>query len=330
MAVHPLAGKPAPIEILENISRLVSDYYTLHPDLNIADQKVAFGTSGHRGSSAKSSFNEDHLLAICQAISEYRQKQAYDGPLFLGMDTHALSEAAMSTALEVFAANDVQVRYQQDRGWTPTPVISHAILCYNRDRKDHFADGVIITPSHNPPSDGGIKYNPPHGGPASGEVTSIIEARANAILQDDLRAVKRLSLSSAMSRKNIQAIDFIVPYVVDLENVIDMKAIHQAKLHIGVDPLGGSGIRFWQPMAERYQLDIELVNQKVDPTFSFMCVDKDGKIRMDCSSPYAMAGLIGLKDRYDIAFGNDPDYDRHGIVTRSSGLLNPNHYLAVA
>ncbi len=330
MATHPLAGKPAPANILENISRLVSDYYTLHPDISFADQRVAFGTSGHRGSSKKSSFNEDHLLAICQAVCEYRQQRAIDGPLFLGMDTHALSEPAMSTALEVFAANEVQVRYQQDRGWTPTPVISHAILGYNRDRQNHLADGVIITPSHNPPSDGGIKYNPPHGGPASGEVTDVIEARANAILQDGLKDVKRLSLSTAMNSSLIQAIDFIDPYVADLENVVDMKAIRDAKLHIGVDPLGGSGIRFWEPIAEQYQLNIELVNNKVDPTFSFMCVDKDGKIRMDCSSPYAMAGLIGLKDKYDIAFGNDPDYDRHGIVTPSSGLLNPNHYLAVA
>jgi phosphoglucomutase len=278
----------------------------------------------------KYSFNEDHILAISQAICEYRQQQKIVGPLFLGMDTHALSEAALVTAIEVFAANDVTVRLQRDRGYTPTPVISHAILSFNNGKKEELADGVVITPSHNPPEDGGFKYNPPSGGPADTRVTRTIQDRANEILAAGLKQVKRISFSKALGSDRVQQIDYIHPYVDDLKNIIEMDAIKSSGLKIGVDPLGGSGIYFWEPIAETYKLNLEVVNKRVDPTFSFMRIDKDGKIRMDCSSPYAMAGLIDLKDRFDIAFGNDPDYDRHGIVTRSAGLMNPNHYLSVA
>jgi phosphoglucomutase len=330
MATHELAGKPAPLEILANIPRLVSAYYTQHPDPENINQRVSFGTSGHRGSSLDGSFNEDHILAIAQAICEYRREQDITGPLFLGMDTHALSESAQITAIEVFAANGVQVRYQDGMGYTPTPVISHAILAHNRAGNGAQADGVVITPSHNPPEDGGFKYNPPHGGPADTEVTSVIQNRANQILADGMKAVQRTPINRALKAGHIQPHDYVTPYISDLEGVVDMAAIAGAKLKIGVDPMGGAGIHYWEPMAEMYGLDLTIVNRRVDPTFSFMTVDKDGKIRMDCSSPYAMASLIGLKDDFDIAFGNDPDYDRHGIVTRSSGLLNPNHYLSVA
>ncbi|WP_243543862.1 phosphoglucomutase (alpha-D-glucose-1,6-bisphosphate-dependent) [Pseudodesulfovibrio tunisiensis] len=330
MALHKLAGKPAPLSILENIPRLVSAYYTETPDPEIPSQRVSFGTSGHRGSSLDRSFNEEHILAVCQAICEYRKAQGTDGPLFLGMDTHALSEPALITALEVFAANSVEVRYQTDRGYTPTPVISHAILTWNRGRTAGLADGVIITPSHNPPRDGGIKYNPPHGGPAGPEATTPIQDRANDLLANGLSGVCRIPADRAFRTDCVRAHDYVRPYVDDLENVVDMEAIRAHGLRLGVDPLGGSGVDFWDPIAERYGLDITVVNRRIDPAFAFMTVDRDGKIRMDCSSPHAMQSLIRHKDEFDIAFGNDPDYDRHGIVTRSSGLLNPNHYLAVA
>jgi phosphoglucomutase len=330
MALHPLAGQPAPFDLLPNLPRLLSAYYTHQPDPQVATQAVAFGTSGHRGTSTENSFNEQHILAICQALSEIRRSQGITGPLYLGMDTHALSEAALSTAIEVFAANAVELMIQPDRGYTPTPAISHAILTYNRGRTSGLADGVVITPSHNPPSDGGFKYNPPEGGPASAETTAQIQQRANQLLKQGLTDVRRLPLARALKVETTHEHDYIGPYVADLANVIDMDAIRNAGLKIGADPMGGAGIHYWAPIAERYGLDIEIVNRRVDPTFSFMTVDKDGKIRMDCSSPYAMASLIGLKDRFDIAFGNDPDFDRHGIVTKSSGLMDPNHYLAVA
>jgi phosphoglucomutase len=330
MALHPLAGKPAPQELLVNVPRLVAAYYTQSPNSEDINQRVSFGTSGHRGTSAAGSFNEDHILAISQAICEYRKQQGIVGPLFLGMDTHALSEPALISAIEVLAANGVNVVYQQGRGYTPTPVISHAILSHNRGQSNNRADGIVITPSHNPPEDGGFKYNPPEGGPAGTEITKAVQDRANQILADGLKDVQRIPLHKALGADNVHAYDYITPYVNDLGSVIDMAAIASAGLKIGVDPMGGAGIDYWLPIAERYGLTLELVNTRVDPTFSFMTVDKDGKIRMDCSSPYAMAGLINLKDQFDVAFGNDPDYDRHGIVTRSSGLLNPNHYLAVA
>ncbi|OGB63072.1 MAG: phosphoglucomutase, alpha-D-glucose phosphate-specific [Caldithrix sp. RBG_13_44_9] len=330
MAVHPLAGKNVPPEILQNIPRLVTSYYALRPEKGRPEQKVAFGTSGHRGCSSAKSFNETHILAISQAICDYRKKQRISGPLFLGMDTHALSEAAFSTALEVFAANKLMVFIQEGFGYTPTPVISHAILTSNLGRKSGLADGIVITPSHNPPEDGGFKYNPPSGGPADTEITRKIEERANDLIKNDLKSVKRVPYEKAIKSTCIQQYDFISHYVRDLKQVIDLEVISKAGLRLGVDPMGGSGIAFWEPIAETYKLNITLVNKRIDPTFSFMTVDKDGKIRMDCSSPFAMAGLIQLKDRFDIAFGNDPDYDRHGIVTRSAGLMNPNHYLAVA
>ncbi len=330
MALHPLAGKPAPPELIPNIPRLVSAYYTQQPDPADPAQAVAFGTSGHRGTSFKSKFNENHILAVCQAIAELRQAQGITGPLFIGMDTHALSEPALVTAIEVFAANGVQVRVQTGRGYTPTPVISHAILTWNAGKSSGLADGVVITPSHNPPDDGGFKYNPPAAGPADTATTTAIQDRANQILRDGLTAVQRIPFSRAMQADNVQEYDYITPYVSDLKNVINMEAIAAAGLNIGVDPLGGAGIAFWDPIAETYGLKLNVVNRAVDQSFRFMTVDKDGKIRMDCSSPYAMASLIGLKDKFDVAFGNDPDYDRHGIVTPSVGLLNPNHYLAVA
>jgi phosphoglucomutase len=330
MPLHPLAGKPAPHDLLNNIPRLMAAYYIYSPDSEDVTQRVAFGTSGHRGTSLNGSFNEDHILAITQAICECRQAQGYSGPLFLGMDTHALSEAAQTTAVEVFAANGVTVMIQAGFGYTPTPVISHAILTANRDKQSGLADGVVITPSHNPPGDGGFKYNPPSGGPAGTATTQTIQDRANEILASGLREVQRMTYARALKADTTHEVDYVTPYVSDLKNVVNTEAIASAGLKIGVDPMGGAGVAFWEPIAALYRLDLQITNPHVDPTFSFMSVDKDGKIRMDCSSPYAMAGLIKLKDQYDIAFGNDPDYDRHGIVTRSSGLLNPNHYLAVA
>jgi len=330
MPPHPLAGKPAPLEVLVNIPRLVSAYYSLHPDPQNPAQAVVFGTSGHRGSSLTGSFNEDHVLAISQAIAEYRKMAGIHGPLFMGMDTHALSEPAHNTALEVFAGNGVELMIHAGMRYTPTPVISHAILTYNAVHPGTQADGVVISPSHNPPEDGGFKYNPPNGGPADTDTTKWIQARANAIIGDGLKAVKRLPFEKALKAETTHAIDLITPYVSDLENVVDLQAIASSGIHIGVDPLGGSGLAYWEPMAERYHLNLEVVNKRIDPTFSFMTLDHDGKIRMDCSSPYAMANLVAMKDKFDIAFGNDVDYDRHGIVTRSLGLMNPNHYLAVA
>ncbi len=330
MALHPLAGKPAPKEILINIPRLIAAYYTNKPDPDIPQHLVAFGTSGHRGTSVKNSFNENHILAIVQAICEVRKENNVTGPLFMGMDTHALSEPAHATALEVLAANDVDVLIQSELRPTPTPVISHAILNSNRDKTSGLSDGVVITPSHNPPQDGGFKYNPTHGGPADTDLTKRIQNRANEILANNLTDVKRVPYEQAVRSASVREYNFITTYVNDLKNIIEMEAIKSAGLKIGVDPMGGSGIDYWEPIAETYGLSIEVVNPHIDYTFSFMTVDKDGKIRMDCSSPYAMASLIELKDRFDIAFGNDPDFDRHGIVTRSAGLMNPNHYLAVA
>ena len=330
MNAHKLAGKRAPRELLANIPRLLSAYYTRKPDIENPHNLVSFGTSGHRGSSFKNSFNEDHVLAICQAICELKKNRSITGPLYVGKDTHALSESAFFTAIEVFSANNIDIMIQTGFGYTPTPVISHAILTYNQNRTSGLADGVVITPSHNPPDDGGFKYNPPTGGPADTETTNIIQDRANEILMQGLKDVKRMPVERALNANTTHEYDYVLPYVKDLENIIDMKAIASAGLKIGVDPMGGAGVDYWNPIAEKYRLDIEVVNKYVDPTFSFMAVDKDGKIRMDCSSPYAMAGLIELKDEFDIAFGNDPDYDRHGIVTRSTGLMNPNHYLSVA
>jgi phosphoglucomutase len=330
MAVHPLAGKPVPPELVTNVARLVASYYTNAPEPDDPAQQVSFGTSGHRGSSFDGAFNEAHILAIAQAIAEHRAGAGITGPLFLGMDTHALSEPAFVTTLEVLAANRVEVMVQAGRGYTPTPVISHAILTWNQGRSGDLADGVVITPSHNPPVDGGIKYNPPSGGPADTATTSAIEGRANQLLKSGCGTVQRLGFARALAAPTTHEYDYVEPYVRDLENVVDLSSVARAGLKIGVDPLGGAGIAFWDPIAERYGLDLEVVNRRLDASFSFMTVDKDGKVRMDCSSPYAMASLIGLKDRFDVAFGNDPDYDRHGIVTRSSGLLNPNHYLAVA
>jgi phosphoglucomutase len=308
----------------------VSAYYTQQPDASIPAQQVAFGTSGHRGSSLQSSFNEEHILAICQAIVEWRRAQNFTGPLYLGMDTHALSEPALATAIEVFAANEVEVFVQAGLGYTPTPAISHAILTYNRGRTSGLADGVVITPSHNPPDDGGFKYNPPSGGPADTATTKQIQDRANQFLLGRMKDVRRIPLARALKTATTHARDYVAPYVADLATVVNMETIAAAGMKIGVDPMGGASLPFWAPIAEMYRLNLEVVNPYVDPTFAFMTVDKDGAIRMDCSSPYAMASLIGLKDRFDIAFGNDPDSDRHGIVTRSGGLMNPNHYLAVA
>lgn len=330
MSLHPLAGKPAPIEYLANIPRLVSTYYTVHPEPGDPAQQVAFGTSGHRGSSLNGSFNDDHVAAITQAIIEYRRGEGITGPLFMGMDTHALSEPALYTAIEVFAGNGVDVLIHQGHRYTPTPVISHAILTFNRDHPQIQADGVVISPSHNPPEDGGFKYNPPNGGPADTSTTRWVQNRANQIIANGMKDVRRMPLNKAMAAPTTTQIDLITPYLEDLENVIDMKAIAGSGIHIGVDPLGGSGLSYWEPMADMYGLNMDLVNKRVDPTFSFMTLDKDGKIRMDCSSPYAMASLVAMKNDFDIAFGNDVDFDRHGIVTPSVGLLNPNHYLSVA
>ena len=330
MSVHPLAGQAAPHEILINVPRLISAYYTHQPDPTDPGQRVSFGTSGHRGSSLNNSFNEAHILATSQAISELRKTQNISGPLYLGMDTHALSEPALYTAIEVFAANQVETVIQEGIGYTPTPVISYAILTYNHGRSSVQADGVVITPSHNPPGDGGFKYNPPSGGPADTSTTKWIQDRANQILADGLKDVNRISLEKAMRSPATHQYDYIKPYVDDLKSVVNMQAIQQAGLKIGVDPMGGSGVAYWEPIAEIYGLDLYVVNPYVDPTFGFMTLDHDGKIRMDCSSPYAMASLVKLKDQFDIAFGNDSDYDRHGIVTRSVGLMNPNHFLSVA
>ncbi len=330
MNAHPLAGKPAPRELLVNVPRLVSAYYTLKPDPDNPAQRVVFGTSGHRGSSLEHSFNEDHILATSQAICELRSARDLTGPLYLGMDTHALSEPALRTAVEVLAANGVHIILQAGRGYTPTPVISHAILTYNHGRASGLADGVVVTPSHNPPEDGGFKYNPPSAGPADTETTKWIQDRANEIMRKGLKEVKRLPWERGLKADTTHEYDYVGPYVKDLENVVEMAAIAAAGLRIGVDPMGGSGVAYWDPIADSYGLDLEVVNRNVDPTFSFMTVDHDGKIRMDCSSPYAMAGLIELRDKFDIAFGNDSDYDRHGIVTRSAGLMNPNHFLAAA
>jgi len=331
MKLHELAGKPAPQSILENIPRLIAAYYTYKPDLSQTTHRVAFGTSGHRGSSLKNNFNEPHILAVSQAICDYRKSHKIKGPLFLGIDTHALSEPALASTIEVFAANKINVLVQKGLRYTPTPVISHAILTYNRKVRGSRgrSDGVVITPSHNPPEDGGIKYNPPHGGPADETTTKLIEDRANELLSKGLKGVKRILYEKAIKTEFIKEYDYISPYVEDLKNIIDMEIIAKAGLKIGVDPLGGSSVDFWNPIAERYHLALDLVNDRIDPTFSFMSVDKDGKIRMDCSSPYAMASLIQLKDRFDIAFGNDTDADRHGIVTKA-GLMNPNHYLSAA
>ena len=330
MAISPLAGKPAPKEMLVDLAKLEREYYERRPDIGDPNQLVSFGTSGHRGSPLHGSFTEAHILAITQAICDYRRGQGTDGPLYVGKDTHAVSGPAERTALEVLAANNVKTIIQKDDGVTPTPVISHAILVYNRGRKEHFADGIVVTPSHNPPEDGGFKYNPPNGGPADTDVTKWVEDRANALLREQNAGVKRVSLATAMKSESTRQEDFVLPYVRDLRNVIDMDAIRAAGLKLGVDPLGGAAVHYWEPINEIYKLDIAVVNPKVDPTFSFMTVDHDGKIRMDCSSPYAMARLVGLKDQYRVAFANDPDSDRHGIVTPSVGLMNPNHYLAVA
>lgn len=330
MSIHPDAGKPVAKDKLADIAELISLYYETQPDVTHPGQKVAFGTSGHRGTSLNTSFTEDHIMAIAQAICEYRAEQGTTGPLFMGKDTHALSIPAEKTALEVFAANGVTVMIDQDGGYTPTPVISHAILAYNKGRTEGLADGVVITPSHNPPDNGGFKYNPPNGGPADTDATSWIADRANALLAANNDGVESLYYPDALAADTTVAYDFITPYVEDLGNVIDMEAIKNAGLKICADAMGGSGLRYWKPIADLYGLDLTIRNANVDYTFSFMTVDRDGKVRMDCSSPYAMASLIDLKDEFDIAFGNDPDYDRHGIVTKSAGLLNPNHYLAVA
>jgi phosphoglucomutase len=330
MPVHPLAGKIVPKENLTDIAELISLYYETQPDVNKPSQKVAFGTSGHRGSSLNMSFTEDHIMAISQAICEYRAKEGITGPLFIGKDTHALSTPAEKTALQVFAANGVIAMVDKDGGYTPTPVISHAILTYNKGRTEGLADGVVITPSHNPPDNGGFKYNPPNGGPADTDVTGWIADRANELLADDNEDVESVYYPDALAADTTVAYDFITPYVADLGNVIDMEAIRKSGLKICADAMGGAGIRYWKPIAEKYGINLTIINDFCEPTFSFMCVDHDGKVRMDCSSPYAMAGLIGLKNDFDLAFGNDPDYDRHGIVTKSVGLMNPNHYLAVA
>jgi len=330
MALHPEAGKPASKEQLVNVAKLTSAYYTYQPTKGDGTQAVSFGTSGHRGSAFLYTFNDMHIAAICQALAEFRKDQNITGPLYMGMDTHALSEAAFSTAVEVLAANCVFLVVQENRGYTPTPVISHAILQHNVDASKDQADGVVITPSHNPPEDGGFKYNPPHGGPADSDVTNLIQQRANEIISNDMADVKRMSLAAAYDSAYVTEIDFAEDYIAQLDQVIDMQAIAKAGLVLGTDPLGGAGLGYWDRIAERYGINIEVVNRNVDQQFGFMRRDKDGKIRMDCSSPYAMAGLIDLKDKFDVAFGNDPDFDRHGIVTRKSGLMDPNHYLAVA
>ena len=329
MKIDAAAGKPAGPSILVNVPKLLTAYYALRPDPSEPRQRVVFGTSGHRGSAFDGAFNEWHILAITQAICDYRKLAKIDGPLFLGMDTHALSEPAFASALEVLAANNVEVLLSEGSAYTPTPAVSHAILRYNRGRGTGLADGIVITPSHNPPDDGGFKYDPPHGGPADSHVTTWIESKANEFLRDKLAGVKRMLFAQALGASTTHRYDYLHSYVGDLESVIDMPAIRDAKIRLGVDPLGGAGIDYWPLIAERYSLDLTIVNQSVDPTFRFMTVDWDGKIRMDPSSPYAMQRLIGLKDKFDIAFASDTDHDRHGIVTKGSGLLPPNHYLSV-
>jgi phosphoglucomutase len=330
VTLSPLAGKPVPKEMLVDLARLERDYYERQPDVGNRDQMVSFGTSGHRGTSLRGTFTEAHILAITQAICDYRRKQGIDGPLYMGKDTHALSAPAQRTALEVLAANNVQTMIQRDDGVTPTPVISRAILVHNRGRKERLADGIVITPSHNPPEDGGFKYNPPHGGPAETSVTKWVQERANELLREENVDVKRVPFDTALEAATTQEEDFILPYVQDLRNVIDLESIRGVGLKLGVDPLGGAALPYWEPISVIYGLNLTVVNPKLDPTFSFMTVDHDGKVRMDCSSPYAMAGLVRLKDEYRVAFASDPDADRHGIVTPSVGLMNPNHYLAVA
>jgi len=334
MSIHPFAGKPVRPQDRINIGQLVSDYFLQKPDVRLATEQVSFGTSGHRGNASKRSFNEPHIVAICQAVAEYRQESKIDGPLFLGKDTHALSESAFASAISVLIANGVNVVIQSDAlsgtGFTPTPVISRLIICHNKSSAENIADGLIITPSHNPPSDGGIKYNPPHGGPAEGSITKKIELRANELIVEGLADVKQLAYQEALQSTLLTKEGFISHYVEQLDQVIDMQAISAAGITIGVDPLGGSGIAYWPVIAQKYKLKLDVVNEVVDGSFAFMPLDKDGKIRMDCSSQYAMAGLIAMKDDFDISVGNDPDFDRHGIVTPSGGLMNPNHYLAVA
>lgn len=330
MSPHPSAGMPSPKSILVNVPRLVTAYYLNRPDPKNPAERVVFGTSGHRGSSFKKSFNEDHVLAMTQAICDYRKTNGINGPLFLGMDTHALSDPSHMTVAEVLAGNEVNVMVHKNLNFTPTPVISHAILVYNRGRKAALSDGIVITPSHNPPDDGGLKYNPPHGGPADTSMTRWIENRANALLQSGHEEIRKIPYEKAIKTGTLHQYDYITSYVEDLKNVIDLEIIRSSGVRIGVDPMGGSTLSFWEQIAQRYELDLDVVNPIVDPTFGFMTVDHDGKIRMDCSSPDAMARLIELKDKYDIAFGNDPDGDRHGIVTSSVGLMNPNHYLSVA
>jgi len=330
MIISPLAGKPAPKELLVDVARLEKEYFERRPDLQDRTQLVSFGTSGHRGSPLNGTFTEAHILAITQAICDYRRQQRTDGPLYMGKDTHAVSGPAQRTALEVLAANNVETIIQEKDGITPTPVISRAILVYNRGRKEHLADGIVVTPSHNPPEDGGFKYNPPNGGPADTDVTRWVEDRANDLLRSGNAGVKRVPYAKAIQAATTHQEDFVLPYVRDLKNVVDMDAVRGAGLKLGVDPLGGASQPYWEPINSIYGLDIAVVNPIIDPTFSFMTVDHDGKIRMDCSSPYAMARLVGLKDQYQVAFANDTDADRHGIVTPVAGLMNPNHYLAVA
>lgn len=330
MKIHPLAGKPAPAELLIDVRKLEKAYYEIKPDIGIPEQLVDFGTSGHRGSPMEGTFNEEHILAISQAICDYRRSNNINGPLFMGKDTHAVSTPAQSTALEVLTANAVNTYIQRDNGVTPTPSISRAILVYNQGRTGNLADGIVITPSHNPPADGGFKYNPENGGPADTNVTKWIQDRANELLHYGNKEVKRIPYESALKAGTTHEHDFILPYVKNLKEVIDVDIIRSSGVKIGVDPLGGSSVGYWEPMKEYYGINLTVVNPRIDPTFSFMSVDHDGKIRMDCSSPYAMAGLVKLKNQFEIAFGNDTDSDRHGIVTRSMGLMNPNHYLAVA
>jgi phosphoglucomutase len=328
--VSPLAGKTIEPSMLVNVPRLLTAYFTGKPDPTVPSQRVAFGTSGHRGSAFDNAFNEAHILAISQAICRHRSRSGITGPLFVGIDTHALSEPALASALEVFAANDVNAMIDERNGYTPTPVVSHAILSYNKNRESGLADGIVITPSHNPPEDGGFKYNPPNGGPAGTDITNWIEHTANALLEADLDGVRRIPCDRARKSPHISRHDYTGPYVADLANVVDMEAIRSSEVKIGIDPLGGASVHFWQPIIERYGIAATIVSDTIDPTFRFMTADWDGKIRMDCSSPYALARLIGMRDKFDVAFANDTDADRHGIVTSSGGLMNPNHYLAAA
>lgn len=330
MSKSPLAGKVAPKELLVDVNNLLRAYFENLPDPSLREERVSFGTSGHRGTSLNSTFTEAHILATTQAICEYRKIKRIDGPLFIGKDTHALSGPAQASALEVLSANNVTVQLQKEEGFTPTPVISHAILTFNKGRKDHLGDGIVVTPSHNPPEDGGFKYNPPNGGPADTSVTQWIQDRANAILEDGNKSVKRVPVEAALRAETTKEMDFLIPYIKDLGSIIDMEVLKSARLQLGADPLGGASVKYWGLIREIWGLEITVVNENIDPTFSFMTVDYDGKIRMDCSSPDAMASLIAHRDKYDISFGNDPDSDRHGIVTRTSGLMDPNHYLAAA